>query len=162
MFAWTGPFIGALIRPLGGMIADKFGGARVTQYISFIMVACALGVAYYMKLAYASATPEEFFVPFLILFPDFVCGDRGWQRVDLPGPSPWSLTGSRPVLCWAGHLRWRLMVPSLSRRFLGEEIKAATPELALYGFAVFYGVCIVINWWFYLRPGAYVKKSVND
>jgi len=68
MFAWTGPFIGALIRPIGGMIADKLGGAKVTQIISAIMVASALGVAYYMKQAYASATPEEFFVPFLILF----------------------------------------------------------------------------------------------
>ena len=51
MFAWTGPFIGALIRPIGGMIADKFGGARVTQYVSVVMIACALGVAYYMKMA---------------------------------------------------------------------------------------------------------------
>jgi NNP family nitrate/nitrite transporter-like MFS transporter len=68
MFAWTGPFIGALIRPVGGMIADKFGGAKVTQMVSIIMVVSALGVAYFMKQAYASATPEAYFVPFLILF----------------------------------------------------------------------------------------------
>ena len=41
---------------------------------------------------------------------------------------------------------------------VGEQIKATTPEYALYGFAIFYGVCIIINWWFYLRPGAYVKN----
>ena len=29
-YAWIGPFIGAIIRPLGGWLADKFGGARVT------------------------------------------------------------------------------------------------------------------------------------
>jgi NNP family nitrate/nitrite transporter-like MFS transporter len=34
----------------------------------------------------------------------------------------------------------------------GEQIKAATPENALYGFAVFYGVCLVLNWWYYLGP----------
>ena len=28
MFAWMGPFIGALIRPIGGMMADKLGGAQ--------------------------------------------------------------------------------------------------------------------------------------
>ena len=68
MFAWTGPFIGALIRPVGGMIADKLGGARVTQYCSVIMVASSLGVAYFMQQAYASATPEQYFYPFLALF----------------------------------------------------------------------------------------------
>jgi len=36
---------------------------------------------------------------------------------------------------------------------LGEQIKATTPEYALYGFAVFYVVCIVVNWWYYLRKG---------
>ena len=47
MYAWMGPFIGALIRPVGGIIADKIGGAKVTQIISFVMLFSALGVAYY-------------------------------------------------------------------------------------------------------------------
>ena len=68
MFAWMGPFIGALIRPLGGWIADKFGGAKVTQVCSFVMIASALGVAYFMKAAYSSASPEEYFIPFFLLF----------------------------------------------------------------------------------------------
>ena len=68
MFAWMGPFIGALIRPVGGWIADRMGGAKVTQIVSVVMVASALGVAYYMKQAYQSATPEVYFVPFFLLF----------------------------------------------------------------------------------------------
>jgi NNP family nitrate/nitrite transporter-like MFS transporter len=28
----------------------------------------------------------------------------------------------------------------------------------MYGFAVFYAVCLVINWWFYLRRDAYIKN----
>ena len=68
MYAWMGAFIGALIRPIGGMISDKMGGAKVTQIISVIMVVSALGVAYYLKQAYSSATPEDYFVPFLLLF----------------------------------------------------------------------------------------------
>ncbi len=40
----------------------------------------------------------------------------------------------------------------------GEQIKNVTPEYALYGFAVFYFVCAILNWWFYLRPNAYVKN----
>ena len=34
---------------------------------------------------------------------------------------------------------------------------------AMYGFAVFYGLCLVLNWWFYLRNGnAYVKNPLED
>jgi len=68
MYAWMGPFIGALIRPVGGWIADKIGGARVTEICAVVMVGSAVGVAYYMKLAYASATPQDYFVEFLVLF----------------------------------------------------------------------------------------------
>jgi len=68
MYAWMGPFIGALIRPVGGWIADKVGGAKVTQICAIVMVVCAVGVAHYMKLAYSSATPQDYFVPFLVLF----------------------------------------------------------------------------------------------
>jgi NNP family nitrate/nitrite transporter-like MFS transporter len=41
---------------------------------------------------------------------------------------------------------------------IGAQIKAGTPELAMYGFAIFYAVCLVLNWWFYLRADAYVKN----
>ena len=34
----------------------------------------------------------------------------------------------------------------------GEQIKNATPEYALYGFAAFYFVCLLMNWWYYLGP----------
>ncbi len=38
-YAWIGPFVGALIRPVGGWISDKVGGSIVTQIISAVMVA---------------------------------------------------------------------------------------------------------------------------
>ena len=38
------------------------------------------------------------------------------------------------------------------------QIKAGTPEYAMYGFAIFYAVCLVLNWWFYLRKNAYIKN----
>ena len=41
---------------------------------------------------------------------------------------------------------------------IGGQIKAGTPENAMYGFAVFYAVCVVVNWWFYLRKDAYIKN----
>jgi NNP family nitrate/nitrite transporter-like MFS transporter len=41
---------------------------------------------------------------------------------------------------------------------IGEQIKAGTPQVAMYGFAIFYALCLVLNWWFYLRRNAYVKN----
>ncbi len=41
---------------------------------------------------------------------------------------------------------------------IGDQIKAGTPQLAMYGFAAFYGFCLVLNWWFYLRKGSEIKN----
>jgi NNP family nitrate/nitrite transporter-like MFS transporter len=157
MYAWMGPFIGALIRPVGGMIADKLGGAKVTQIISVVMVASALGVAYYMKQAYASATPEEFFLPFFLLFLVlFTATGIGNGSTFRTVAMVFNKEQAGPVLGWTSAVAayGAFIIPQV----FGEQIKATTPEYALYGFAVFYSVCIAINWWFYLRKGAYVKN----
>jgi len=157
MFAWMGPFIGALIRPIGGTLADKMGGAKVTQIVSVVMVASALGVAYYMKAAYASATPEEFFYPFLILFIIlFAATGIGNGSTFRTIAVVFNKEQAGPVLGWTSAVAayGAFIIPKV----FGEQIKATTPEYALYGFAIFYGVCILINWWFYLRKNAYVKN----
>ncbi len=157
MYAWMGPFIGALIRPVGGMIADKMGGAKVTQIISVVMVASALGVAYFLKLAYASATPQDYFLPFMILFLIlFAATGIGNGSTFRTIAVVFNKEQAGPVLGWTSAVAayGAFIIPKV----FGEQIKATTPEYALYGFAIFYGVCIAINWWFYLRPGAYVKN----
>jgi len=157
MYAWMGPFIGALIRPVGGMIADKLGGAKVTQIISVIMVASALGVAYYMKQAYASATPEDYFWPFLILFLIlFAATGIGNGSTFRTIAMVFDKEQAGPVLGWTSAIAayGAFIIPKV----FGEQIKATTPEYALYGFAAFYTLCILINWWFYLRKNAYVQN----
>jgi len=157
MYAWMGPFIGALIRPVGGMIADKMGGAKVTQIISVVMVASALGVAYFLKLAYASATPEQYFLPFMVLFLIlFAMTGIGNGSTFRTIAVVFNKEQAGPVLGWTSAVAayGAFIIPKV----FGEQIKVTTPEYALYGFAIFYGVCIAINWWFYLRPGAYVKN----
>ena len=44
MWVWVGAFVGALIRPVGGWIADKVGGAIVTQVVAIVMVLASIGV----------------------------------------------------------------------------------------------------------------------
>lgn len=157
MYAWMGPFIGALIRPIGGKMADKLGGALVTQIISVVMVCSALGVAYFMKAAYASATPEDYFFPFLALFIVlFAATGIGNGSTFRTIAIVFDKEQAGPVLGWTSAVAayGAFIIPKV----FGEEIKATTPEYALYGFAVFYGLCILINWWFYLRKNAYVKN----
>ncbi len=152
-YAWMGAFVGALIRPIGGMIADKMGGAKVTQIISAIMVVSALGVAYYMKQAYASATPEIYFWPFLSLFIVlFAATGVGNGSTFRTISQVFNKEQAGPVLGWTSAVAayGAFIIPQV----FGEQINATTPENALYGFAIFYAVCMVINWWFYLRKNA--------
>ncbi len=157
MFAWMGPFIGALIRPVGGKIADKLGGAIVTQWVSIVMIAAAFGCAWFMKAAYGSATPENYFVPFLILFIIlFAATGVGNGSTFRSIAMIFDREQAGPVLGWTSAVAayGAFIIPQV----FGEQIKATTPEYALYGFAVFYFICLVLNWWFYTRKNAYIQN----
>jgi NNP family nitrate/nitrite transporter-like MFS transporter len=157
MWAWMGPFIGALIRPVGGWIADKVGGALVTGVVAVVMIGSSLGVAYYMQLAYASQTPQEFFFPFLLLFLLlFAATGIGNGSTFRTIAKIFNTEQAGPVLGWTSAVAayGAFIIPQV----FGEQIKATTPENALYAFAVFYAVCLVVNWWYYLGPKAEFKN----
>ncbi len=157
MYAWMGPFIGALIRPVGGWISDKVGGAKVTQIVAIVMIASALGVAYYLKQAYVSATPEEFFLPFFVLFLIlFAATGIGNGSTFRTIAMVFDKEQAGPALGWTSAVAayGAFIIPQV----FGEQIKAATPEYALYGFAIFYFVCLLLNWWYYLGPKAEIKN----
>ena len=150
-FAWMGPFIGAFIRPVGGWIADKVGGAKVTQWVAVSMIASALGVAYFMKQAYQSATPEDYFLPFFLLFLVlFAATGVGNGSTFRTIAMVFDQEQAGPVLGWTSAVAayGAFVVPSE----FGAQIKNATPEYALYAFAAFYLICLVLNWWYYLGP----------
>lgn len=157
MYAWMGAFIGALIRPVGGWIADKIGGALVTQICSIVMVVSTLGAAHYMKAAYGSATPEIYFVPFLLLFLVlFAATGIGNGSTFRTIAMIFNKEQTGPVLGWASAVAayGAFFIPEV----IGEQIKLTTPEVALYSFAAFYAACLIVNWFVYLRPGAKHKN----
>ncbi|MDH4181378.1 MAG: antiporter, partial [Betaproteobacteria bacterium] len=156
-FAWIGPFVGALIRPVGGWISDKVGGSIVTQIISIVMVGASVAVGYVMMLAYGSATPEQYFWPFLWLFIVlFAASGIGNGSTFRTIGVIYDRTQAGPVLGWTSAVAayGSFVAPVV----IGEQIKAGTPQYAMYGFAIFYALCLVLNWWFYLRRNAYVKN----
>jgi NNP family nitrate/nitrite transporter-like MFS transporter len=156
-YAWIGPLIGALIRPLGGILSDKTGGAIITGICAAGMVISAVIVGYYMKLSYALPNPEKyfmiFFIMYLLLFLFSGIGNGSTFRTIAVS---FNEEQAGPVLGWTSAVAayGAFMIPKI----FGEQIKAGTPEKGQYGFAAFYALCFVINWWFYLRKNAYIKN----
>jgi MFS transporter, NNP family, nitrate/nitrite transporter len=156
-WAWMGPFVGALVRPIGGWISDKVGGSIVTQIISLVLVGGSVAAGYVMFLAYRSATPEEYFLLFMLIFILlFAASGVGNGSTFRSVGVIFDREQAGPVLGWTSAVAayGSFVAPVV----IGEQIKAGSPEYAMYGFAVFYALCLVINWWFYLRKNAYVKN----
>jgi NNP family nitrate/nitrite transporter-like MFS transporter len=150
-YAWIGPFIGAFIRPVGGWIADRVGGALVTQWVAVTMVASAIGVAFFMREAYQSQTPEDYFLPFFLLFLVlFAASGIGNGSTFRTTSMIFNQEQAGPALGWTSAVAayGAFIVPAE----FGTQIDAARPEFALFGFAAFYAGCLVINWWYYLGP----------
>jgi NNP family nitrate/nitrite transporter-like MFS transporter len=152
-YAWLGPLVGSLVRPAGGWISDKWGGARVTHWDTVAMIASALGVAYYVRAAGAAATPETYWWPFfglfMILFITTGIGNGSTFRMV---PIIFKPQMAGPVLGWISAVAayGAFLIP----RIFGGQIEAGTPEYGLYGFAGYYVTCLAVNWWFYARKGA--------
>lgn len=156
-WAWIGPFVGALIRPIGGWISDKVGGSIVTQVISVIMVFASIAAGYVMMLAYNATDPNAYFAIFLILFVIlFAASGIGNGSTFRTIGVIFDIHQKGPVLGWTSAVA--AYGAFIAPRVMGEQIQAGTPEMAMYGFAVFYTLCLVVNWWFYLRKNAYVKN----
>jgi len=156
-YAWIGPFVGALVRPIGGWISDKVGGSIVTQAISLVMVVASVAVGYVMLQAYQSPTPEQHFLAFMLLFIVlFTASGIGNGSTFRTIGVIFDRTQAGPVLGWTSAIAayGAFVAPIV----IGDQIKLGTPQYAMYGFAIFYALCLILNWWFYLRKNAYVKN----
>ncbi len=181
-YAWIGPLVGALIRPFGGWLADKLGGARVTFWNFIVMAAAVVGVLYFLPKgtgsAYAmSMGPEAgnftgFFLMFLVLFFTTGIGNGSTFRMipviflnqktakvkrnDEAGMTAAIKEANTEA---AAVLGFSAAVAAYGGFFIpksyGTSIAATGgPEAALLTFIVFYLLCIVTTWWFYARDNA--------
>jgi NNP family nitrate/nitrite transporter-like MFS transporter len=142
---------------VGGWISDKVGGSIVTQIISVVMVAASVTTGYVMMLAYNSTDPNTYFAPFLILFIImFAASGIGNGSTFRSIGFIFNQQQKGPVLGWTSAVA--AYGAFIAPRVMGQEIQAGTPEVAMYGFAMFYALCLVVNWWFYLRKNAYIKN----
>jgi len=152
LWAFLGPMFGALIRPVGGIIADKVNsGAKVTMWSTIFQIIAALGVAYFVIQARGSETPEEYWWPFfgafMVLFLTTGIGNGSTFRSI---PYIFSKEKAGPVLGWTAAIAayGAFIIPKV----FGQQVKAGHPEYALYGFAIYYLICLGLNWWYYQGP----------
>ncbi len=158
MWVFIGPVIGALIRPVGGWLSDKINsGSKVTGYSTVAQIIATLFVAYFVILAKNSATPEDYWWPFFIFFMIlFLTTGIGNGSTFRSIPYIFSKEQAGPVLGWTSAIAayGAFIIPKV----FGQQIKNGTPEYALYGFALYYAICLVLNWYYYTRKNAEIKN----
>jgi MFS transporter, NNP family, nitrate/nitrite transporter len=146
-FAFLGPLVGALVRPVGGWISDKFGGAPVTFWNFIVMTLAAGGVLTMLEGPFFG-----FLALFIVLFLTTGIGNASTFRMV---PIIFPATEAAAVLGFTSAIGayGAFFIP----KSFGSAIAATgTPAPAIAGFIVFYLSCIAITWWYYFRKNAEV------
>jgi NNP family nitrate/nitrite transporter-like MFS transporter len=171
-YAWLGPLVGALIRPLGGWLSDKLGGARVTFWNFIAMVVGVLGVLYFLPQGGQGGNFYGFLATFMLLFTAAGIGNGSTFRMipvifmnerqreaagkgreaedqavrDANKEAAAVLGFSSAIGAYGGF--FIPMSYGISISMFGG------PANALYMFIVFYVTCIATTWWYYARRNA--------
>jgi NNP family nitrate/nitrite transporter-like MFS transporter len=163
--AFLGPLVGSLSRPLGGLLADKVGGAILTFWNFIAMGAATIGVLYFVGIKDFSG----FLVMFLILFVTTGIGNGSTYRM-IPsifreenlrkargkGEAGRALalkaagieSGAAVGFIGAIGACGGYLIPS----GFGKSIAmTGGPQLALEIYLAFYAACLALTWWYYLR-----------
>jgi NNP family nitrate/nitrite transporter-like MFS transporter len=173
--AFLGPLVGSLSRPLGGLLADKVGGAIVTFWNFIAMAAATIGVMHFVQ----NKEFTGFLVMFLILFVTTGVGNGSTYRMipsifreeKLQSAKGAGDTGRTLALKAAGiesgaALGFIGAVGACGGYFIprgfGASIAATGgPNLALAIYLGFYATCLALTWWFYLRRTALASGATS-
>jgi NNP family nitrate/nitrite transporter-like MFS transporter len=171
--AFLGPLVGSLIRPVGGLLADKIGGAKVTFWNFIAMGAATTGVMYFVEIKSFAG----FLTMFLILFVTTGIGNGSTYRMipsifreeKLQGAKGVGEAGrlaaikaaaieSAAALGFIGAIGacGGYLIP---RGFGASIASTGAPHLALAIFLTFYVSCIALTWWYYMRKSFLVQQA---
>ena len=176
-YAWLGPLVGALVRPAGGWLSDKLGGARVTFW-NFI--AMALGVYAVLQflphagsgaVAASSGNFTGFLIAFMALFAFAGIGNGSTfrmipvifqterQRAAAKTPAAQEQAVKDANKEAAAVLGFSSAIGAYGGFFIPKSYGTSlaltgSPDAALYAFIVFYVTCIATTWWYYSRKNA--------
>jgi NNP family nitrate/nitrite transporter-like MFS transporter len=171
-YAWMGPLVGAVIRPFGGWLADKLGGARVTFWNFVVMALAVAGVLYFLPSGGSGGNFNGFLAMFMLLFLTTGIGNGSTFRMipviftterlreaagkDRQAEEQAKKDGNKEA---AAVLGFSGAIGAYGGFFIPKSYGTSItmtggPEGALYLFIVFYVTCIAITWWFYARRKA--------
>jgi NNP family nitrate/nitrite transporter-like MFS transporter len=163
--AFLGPLVGSLARPLGGLLADKIGGAIITFWNFIAMAAATIGVMYFVETKEFAG----FLTMFLVLFVTTGIGngstyrmipsifrEEKLQSVKGMGDAGRALALKAASIESGAALGFIGAIGACGGYFIprgfGASIAATGgPNLALGIYLVFYATCLALTWWFYLR-----------
>jgi NNP family nitrate/nitrite transporter-like MFS transporter len=171
-YAWLGPFVGAIVRPFGGWLADQLGGARVT-FCDFIVMTLAVGgVLYFLPSGPSHGNFAGFLSMFILLFLTTGIGNGSTFRMipviflterqraaagkDAAAQEQAIKDANKEA---AAVLGFSAAIAAYGGFFIPKSYGTSIdliggPEGALYVFIVFYLTCIAITWWYYARRDA--------
>ncbi|MYT71270.1 MULTISPECIES: nitrate/nitrite transporter [unclassified Streptomyces] len=160
---FIGPLLGSLIRPVGGRLADRFGGARITLW-NFAAMALATAV---VALASVAKSLPLFTVAFILVFVLSGLGNGSTYKM-IPGifqakAESRGLTGEAAA-AYGRRLSGASMgligaVGALGGLGINLAFRqsfqtAGTGTGAFVTFLAFYAVCFAVTWAVYLRRSA--------
>jgi NNP family nitrate/nitrite transporter-like MFS transporter len=163
-FIFLGPLVGALSRAATGWVSDRWGGGRVTLWVFVVMIAAVGGVLFFLGLKDQPGAFWGFFAMFIVLFFATGVGNAStFQMIPAimrkeigrlkPGATAAEQTRqagkeSAAIIGFTSALAayGAFFIP----RAYGSSIEVSGgPELALWGFLIFYVTCVAVTWWFY-------------
>ncbi len=162
-YAFLGALVGSLVRPVGGLLADRWGGARITAATFVGMGLGVLGVVW----SVGQHAFGPFLITFMVLFALTGIGNGSTYRM-IPAifrarAGEGEEARSRARLQSAAALGVISAVGAyggfLIPRSFGISIaNTGGIEAALYGFVVFYATCACLTWFCYLRSRVLVAR----
>jgi NNP family nitrate/nitrite transporter-like MFS transporter len=146
--AFIGPLVGSLIRPLGGFVADRVDGGRVTLWTTAVKTAAALGVIHFLPTE--SRSFIGFFLTFLVVF--LMSGVANASIFKMV-PSLFPATQVGTVLGFSSAIAsYGAFLLPMSFNWSLERHGSVTT--ALWWIVAFYVACMVLMWWYYVRRDA--------
>ena len=148
-YAFLGPLIGSTARVLAGPVSDRFGGARVTQVAAVGLLACGIGVLFYTRPTSMAEFPLFIGLMLGLFFFSGIGNASTFKQISMIfAPRQASgVIGFTAAMAAFGPFLWGMLI--------GASFSATGSVNAfLVGLVVFYGLNILINWWYYARKGA--------
>ncbi|MHB1173528.1 MAG: NarK family nitrate/nitrite MFS transporter [Sulfuriferula sp.] len=172
-YAFLGPMVGALFRPVGGWISDKLGGARVTFWTFVAMAVAVLGVIYFLGIRTQPGAFWGFLAMFMVLFLStgigngstfrmipVICLSMYLREAELHGDAAVeSVAAKESGMRSAAVLGFISAIAAYGAFFIPKSFGTSIaltggPQAALYIFIGFYLSCIAVTWWYYSRKNA--------